>query len=116
MATKVNMGTQRAYGMIADFNRKYYKGETLYDCYKSVSSAKVRSWEAIKRQCEELNGYNLHITGAGSHMYSCIYAFDQIDDNTGELLSVTIRKETAGNTYDLVLTVDDYLKYITVKH
>lgn len=107
MATKVNLGTQRAKQMILEFNRKYYKGETLYDVYKSCSSAKVKSWEKIKRECEELDGWNLHITGAGSHNYSCIYAYQVINEDTGEV-GVVLRKETVGNTYELFLTMDEY--------
>jgi hypothetical protein len=105
MATVVRMGTKKAAELIYDMGRRYYKGETLYDCYKSVSSEKVRTWEKIKRQCEELNGEKLHITGAGSHFYSCIYAYPS-DDN------MVIRKETAGNTYELTLPKEEYRKLV----
>ena len=107
MATKVNFGTQRASNMILDFNKQYYKGVTLYDVYKSCSNKKVQSWEAIKRECEDLNGWNLHITGAGSHNYSCIYAY-QIADETDGQPKIVLRKETVGNTYELYLTPEQY--------
>jgi hypothetical protein len=107
MATKVNLGTQRASQMILEFNRKYYKGETLYDVYKTCSAKKIQSWEAIKKQCEELDGWNLHITGAGSHNYSCIYAYKKMSEN-GMVAQIVIRKETVGNTYELYMTQEQY--------
>lgn len=111
MATIVKYGTQKGEGLIQDMNRKYYKGETLYDCYKSVSSKKVQTWEKIKRECEALHGRRLHITGAGSHFYSCIYAYP-ITDDEGVITDMVIRKETAGNTYEMTMPVDDYEKRI----
>lgn len=105
--TKVNPGTKKAQELIYDMFRSYYKGRTLYDCYGSCSSAKVRAWEDIKRQCEELDGENLHITGAGSHFFSCIYAYPIIDEN-GEITDMVIRKETASNTYELTMPIDEY--------
>lgn len=104
MATNVKMGTKRAEELIYDFNRRYYKGETLYEVYGRCSSAKINSWERIKRTCEELKGWDLHITGASSHQYSCMYAFKNDDGN------IILRKETSANTYDLVLTPEEYAK------
>lgn len=108
MATRVNIGTKKAEELIYDFNRKYYKGTSLYDVYQSCSMAKAHSWEQIKSTCNRLNGWNLHITGAGSHNYSCMYAFNRTDEETGEIIGVTLRKETKGNTYDLELTTEEY--------
>lgn len=109
MSTRINMGTKMADSLIAEFNRKYYKGETLYEVYGKCSSAKVRSWESIKRTCEDLNGWNLHITGASSHSYSCIYAFNYTDDEGKNW--IILRKETSRNTYDLYLDPDVYIKF-----
>lgn len=105
--TKVNNGTKKAAELITDMFRSYYKGRTLYDCYGSCSSAKQEAWEDIRRQCEELNGVNLHMTGAGSHFFSCIYAYPITDEN-GEVTDMVIRKETAGNTYELTLPITEY--------
>lgn len=98
----VKMGTKKAEELIYDFNRRYYKGETLYEVYGRCSSAKVNSWERIKRTCGELKGWNLHITGASSHQYSCMYAFKNEDGN------IVLRKETSCNTYDLEMTPEEY--------
>ena len=105
--TKVNNGTRKAEELIYDMGHIYYKGTTLYDCYRTCSSTKAKAWEDIKRQCEELNGENLHITGAGSHFFSCIYAYPITDDN-GVITDMVIRKETACNTYELKLPIDEY--------
>lgn len=99
---KINAGTKKAEELIYDFNRTYYKGVTLYDVYGTCSARKRSSWEQIRRTCEELNGWNLHITGASSHQYSCMYAFKNEDGN------IVLRKETSANTYDLILTPEEY--------
>lgn len=111
MATRVNMGTKRAEEMIHDYKRRHPKGETLYQVYGSCSQAKVESWEKIKRECEELGGVNLHITGAGSHQYSCIYMYPRKNDK-GKVEGYTIRKETVGNTFELELTIEEYLREV----
>ena len=108
---KVNRGTKKAQELIHDMFRYYSKGITLYDCYGSCSSAKQRAWEDIALQCRELDGERLHITGAGSHFFSCIYAYPVIDDNTGEITDMVIRKETASNTYELTLPLAEYEEY-----
>ena len=108
--TKINYGTKKAEELIHDMFHSYYKGRTLYDCYGSCSSAKQRAWEDIRRQCEELDGENLHITGAGSHFFSCIYAYPITDTETGEITDMVIRKETASNTYELTLPIDEYIR------
>lgn len=105
--TKVNPGTKKAQELIHDMFHSYYKGKTLYEVYGKCSSAKRSSWEAIARSCQNLNGENLHITGAGSHFYSCIYAYP-LEAETGEIISMVIRKETASNTYELVMPIDEY--------
>jgi hypothetical protein len=108
MSTKVNLGTKKADELIHDFLHYHYKGKTLWDVYKSVSSKKAESWRKIERECESLNGFNLHITGASCHNYSCIYAFQNEDDN------IVLRKETVGNTYELELEPGDYVELIEV--
>lgn len=105
--TKVNPGTKKAQELIHDMFRSYYKGRTLGECYGSCSSAKWRAWHDIERKCQELNGENLHITGAGSHFFSCIYAYPITDDN-GEITDMVIRKETASNTYELMMPIAEY--------
>ena len=106
--TKVNNGTKKAQELIHDMFSTYYKGKTLYDVYGKCSAKKRNSWEAIKRDCEILGGENLHITGAGSYSYSCIYAYPIISEETGEITDMVIRKETAGNTYELTMPIDEY--------
>lgn len=112
MATRVNKGTKKAEEMIHDHKRRHPKGTSLYDVYGSVSKAKVDSWEKIREECRELNGRNLHITGAGSHQYSCMYEYDHLDEITGEILGIVLRKETVGNTFELELTYDEYKELV----
>ncbi len=105
---KVNMGTKKAEELIYDFNHKHYKGTTLYDVYGRCSKAKVESWEKIRRTCDELKGWDLHITGASCHQYSCMYAFYNESGN------IVLRKETSCNTYDLEMTLDEYSESVAV--
>lgn len=104
MATMVKMGTKKAEELIYDFNHRYYKGVTLYDVYGTCSAKKRDSWEQIRRTCEELQGWNLHITGASCHNYSCMYAFYNEKGN------VVLRKETSCNTYDLEMSKTEYVE------
>lgn len=108
--TKVNYGTKKAEELIHDMFSTYYKGKRLEDVYNSCSSVKWRAWHDIERQCAELDGEDLHITGAGSHFFSCIYAYPIIDSESGEILEMVIRKETASNTYELRLPIDEYMR------
>lgn len=108
---KVNNGTQKAQELIHDMFSTYYKGKTLYDVYGKCSAKKKSSWEAIKRECERLGGEDLHIVGANCYNYSCIYAYPVIDTETGEITDMVIRKETAGNTYELTLPIEEYSKH-----
>lgn len=108
MSTWVRPETKKAYELMHDISHKYYKGETLYECYGRPSLAKIKSWEKIKEDCNYLNGEHLHVTGAGSHMYSCIYAYPIVNHKTGEVISMIIRKETSKNTYELELPINEY--------
>ncbi len=107
MATMVNRGTKRAEELIYDMRRTHYKGITLYDVYGRCSAKKRDSWEKIRRECEDLNGVDLHITGASSHQYSCMYAYPKTDE-TGKVVAMVLRKETSANTYDLELPIEEY--------
>lgn len=106
MATIVNMGTKRAEELIHDFGHLHYKGATLYQVYGHCSREKIDSWEKIRKTCSDLNGWNLHITGASCHQYSCMYAFKTAEGN------IILRKETSKNTYDLEMTVEEYNRRI----
>ena len=108
MSTKVNLGTKKADEMIHDFLHYHHKGKTLWECYKSVSSEKAESWNKIERESKERNGFNLHITGANCYYYSCIYAYQNEDDN------MVIVKHTPGNVFELELEPGDYVELIEV--
>jgi len=105
---KVNPETKKAYELMHDMSHKYYKGTTLFDCYKTVSSDKAKSWQKIESQCRELGGERLHITGANCHTYSCMFAYPIINDETGEITDYVLRKETSCNTYELTLPINEY--------
>lgn len=109
---KVNNGTKKADELKWDFSRHYYKGDTIYEVYERPSSAKLSSWRAIERKCEELKGEHLHITGASCHTYSCMYAFPVTDDD-GVITAMVLRKETHANTFDLEISLEEYQKLVS---
>ena len=91
--TKVNQNTKAAAHIIYDLFHNTGR-RSIYDAYTRPSSAKVRSFEAIKARALQTEGYNkdLHISGAGSHNYSTVYSFT-IDGKTYAV------KDTKSNTY-----------------
>ena len=101
MAIMVKMGTKKADELIWDFNHKHYKGVSLFEVYDNPSHTKRASWRRICEEALDNNGWNLHMVGASCHMFSCIYAFEK-DGN------IVIRKFTKSNTYDLMLTPEEY--------
>lgn len=108
MAKMIRYGTKAGEGLIHDMNYINPKGKTLYEVYGSVSSEKVRSWERIRKDCDYLRGEKLHIIGAGSYNYSCIYAYPIIDHRTGEIISMMLRKHTKNNVYEMEMPIKDY--------
>lgn len=111
MATVIKYGTKAGEALICDMNKRYYKGKTLYECYGSVSAKKRNSWEEIVAECGRRHGEKLHITGAGSHFYSCIYAYPVVAEN-GVITDFVIRKHTKANVYEMTMPIDDYINII----
>lgn len=54
---------------------RYYKSTdySLYNCYKTFSSAKAHSYENILDEMFKLNGYDLRILSYNSNFYTCAY-------------------------------------------
>lgn len=112
MSTQIRPGTKKAEELIHDMNYRHPKGTTLYEVYGTVSKKKRDSWQQICSDCTYLHGEKLHIIGAGSYNYSCIYAYPIYDHRTGEVISMMLRKETVGNTYETELPIDEYRKRV----
>lgn len=112
MATKINIGTKKAEELIHDMNFRHPKGTTLYEVYGRISKDKRDSWQKICSECTSLHGEKLHIVGASSYNYSCIYAYPVVSDETGKVTAMVLRKETVGNTYELEMPIQEYLRQI----
>lgn len=112
MSTMIKYGTKAGEGLIHDMNYRHYKGTTLYEVYSSVSAKKRDSWEKIRSDCSYLKGENLHIVGASCYNYSCIYAYPIFDFRDNSIISMMIRKETKGGTYEMELPIDIYKERI----
>lgn len=112
MATKIKYGTKLGESLIHDMNYRRHDGNTLYEVYGRVSAKKRDSWEKIRQQMSDLRGEKLHIIGASSYTYSCMYAYPKTDEQTGEITVMVLRKETAENTYDMEMPIEDYKERI----
>lgn len=108
MATMIKYGTKTGESLVHDMNYHRHDGDTLYQVYGRVSAKKRESWEKIVANCNYLKGEKLHIIGASSYNYSCIYAYPIIDHRTEEVISMMLRKETASNTYEMEMPIDEY--------
>lgn len=115
MATMIKYGTKAGEDLIHDMNYRHPKGETLYEVYGKVSSKKRNSWEKIREDCNYLKGRHLHIIGASSYGYSCIYAYPIYDHRDGSIISMMIRKQTKASTYEMEMPIDEYDKRIIHK-
>lgn len=107
MATMIRYGTKMGESLVHDMNYHRHDGDTLYQVYGRVSAKKRESWEKICLDCVHLNGQNLHIVGANSYNYTCMYAYPVTDDK-GKIVSMVLRKETADNTYDMEMPIEEY--------
>lgn len=90
--TPMNNTTQRGEKVLARYN--WSKKSDIYDAYKNPSYTKVSTFYQLKRKMEDLNGYGMKITGAGSDQYSC--AFLITDDKTDKTYLIY---ETSCNSY-----------------
>lgn len=116
MATMIKYGTKLGESLIHDMNYYRHDGDTLYEVYGKPSKKKRDSWEKIRRDCEYLKGRHLHIIGASSYSYSCIYAYPVYDFRDNSIISMIIRKETSGSTYEMEMPLDDYERLIIRRH
>ena len=109
MAAKmIKYGTKAGEDLIRDMNYRHPKGETIYDVYGRLSKKKRDSWQQICSDCTYLHGRRLHIVGASSYSYSAMYAYPIYDHRTEEIISMMLRKETAGSTYEMEVPIEDY--------
>lgn len=112
MATMIKYGTKAGESLIHDMNYRHPKGNTLYEVYGSVSTKKRDSWQQICSDCTYLRGERLHIVGASCYNYSCIYAYPIYDHRDNSVISMMIRKETKGSTYEMEIPIEEYNKRI----
>ena len=77
------------------------RGETeLRSVYGKYSQAKERTFEAIRAEKVERNGYDLAIIGHNCDKYSCGYYYNTINEETGEIDSERFVYHTASGWCD----------------
>ena len=70
--TMVNPSTQQAQHMLNAYERTT-RGDSIYTAYGKPSSKKVHAFFEIKKEMDDVGGYRMRITGAGSDIFSCAY-------------------------------------------
>ena len=90
--TPLNNTTKKAQRVLARYT--WSRKSDIYEAYKNPSSTKVSTFYQLKRKMEDLNGYGMKITGAGSDQYSC--AFLITDNKTNKTYLIY---ETSCNSY-----------------
>lgn len=95
--TIINANTKKGQNIIRELGSARIRD--IFQAYARPSTAKIRSFNAIKERANETEGYNgdLAITGANSNFYSTIYSVTDLDGVT------TIIKDTYADTYAVVV-------------
>lgn len=75
----INSTTKQAQQIIRMY-KNTTRGEDIYDAYNSPSGTKVSAFKEIKKEMEQVKGYSMRITGAGSDFFSCAY---RVKDGSG---------------------------------
>ena len=93
---KLNKNTKKAQGILEWYNFSIgrYGVMSIFEAYKKPSSEKIRTWKAIERMCNNMNGHGLTVLGRGLHFYSA--AFIANEDGKDKLFYFT-----AYNTYEI---------------
>lgn len=94
---KLNPNTKKAQGLITNYFNTDPVKDSLNKVYAKPSMVKINSFERIRQQKVAKNGYDLRITGASCHVYSCAYRWR--DESQNEWLTY----ETHCNTYQIPL-------------
>lgn len=90
--TPMNNTTKRAKLVLKRYNSS--KASNIYGAYERPSSTKVSTFNKLTEKMEDLSGYAMKITGAGTDHYSC--AFKIRDEKTDKIYLIY---ETAYNSY-----------------
>ena len=98
MYTDVKNTTQKAQGIIWDYENAQRRPMTIWSAYNRPSEIKVRTYEAIMERAHSTNGYNhdLTVSGANSMSYSTVYSYTENG-------TTYIVKDTKSNTYRVAL-------------
>lgn len=70
--TFVKASTQKGRNLIRAF-RNTTKGDSIFKAYAKPSQKKIEAFFEIKKEMQDVDGYGLRITGAGSDFFSCAY-------------------------------------------
>lgn len=71
----------------------------LYQVYTSPSDAKVKAYDWIINEMDELGGWDIRITGSNCMTFSCAYKYNGED-------GLHLRYHTAYNVYDFKIEED----------
>lgn len=63
---------------------------TLSQCYDSWSPSKQDAYDYCYNECTSNNGYRFRILSSNSWQFTCAYLYDEIDNETGEVLGTKL--------------------------
>ena len=73
----------------------YDCGETLFDCYKTPSAAKIEAYERCREKCYRQGGYNFCILSCNTFGFTCGWVTCQPS------IGCTLHVETPKNSYEM---------------
>ena len=79
--TWLNSSTKQAKRIIRMYENTR-NGNSIYTAYKKPSDKKVAAFNEIKKEMDQVNGWGMRITGAGSDVFSCAYKCKDGSDYT----------------------------------
>lgn len=102
VCTKVNRSTQEARTKIRSYDKAKY--DSIYKAYKKPSCRKVDAFHEILKEMDQVKGYDMRITGAGSDVFSCAY---KVKDGSGV---VWLIYHTPSNRFAIEYSVPDWIE------
>ena len=101
--TWVNSSTQKAQRMISSYENTK-KGDSIFKAYGRPSAKKIDAFNEILKEMNDVHGWGMRITGAGSDIFSCAY---QVKDGSDIIYLIY---HTPSNRFCVEYKVPDWIE------
>lgn len=91
--------------VVERLKREY--GRTLFHCYKTPSTKKLKAWETIIYEMYQNDGCGLTVLSYNSQMFTCAYTYC---DRTGKIL-VSYHTPNYNTVFELQENIDKSIRY-----